>query len=101
MVYILVRHKVQDFEKWKLAFDRHGSTREASGSKGGFLFRNAQDPSEVIVLLEWEELEQARQFAQSQDLRQAMEQAGVVDQPDVFFLEEADSLAGRTAKSLY
>jgi heme-degrading monooxygenase HmoA len=90
MAYILVRHKVQDFEKWKLAFDRHGSTREASGSKGGLLFRNAQDPSEVIILLEWEDLEQACQFAQSQALRQAMEQAGVVDKPDVFFLEEAE-----------
>jgi hypothetical protein len=43
----------------------------------------------VVILLEWDDLEKARQFAQSEDLRQAMQRAGVVDQPDVYFLNEA------------
>ena len=86
MAYILVRHKVQDYAKWKPGFDEHATTREANGSKGGLVFRNADDPNEVLVLLEWDDLEKARQFAQSSDLREKMQEVGVVDQPDVYFL---------------
>ena len=87
MPYILIRHKVADYLKWKPVFDEHGATRQASGSRGGQLFRNATDPNELVILLEWDDLEQARQFAQTEDLRQTMQRAGVADQPDVYFLE--------------
>ncbi len=56
-------------------FDQRSATRQASGSRGGQLFRNANDPNELGILLDWEDLEQARQFAQSEDLRQAMQRA--------------------------
>jgi hypothetical protein len=35
-------------------------------------------------------IEKARQFAQSEDLRETMQRAGVADQPDVYFLEEVE-----------
>jgi hypothetical protein len=41
---------VQDYGKWKAAFDAHGATRKASGSKGGRLLRNAEDPNELVIL---------------------------------------------------
>ena len=90
MACMLVRHKVADYEKWKQAFDAHSATRKASGSKGGRLFRNANDENETVILLEWDDLEKARQFVQSPDLREAMQRAGVVDQPTIFFLEEVE-----------
>jgi hypothetical protein len=33
MPYLLVRHKVENYAKWKPLFDDHGGTRKASGSK--------------------------------------------------------------------
>lgn len=90
MAYLLVRHRVNDYEAWKPVFDQHGAVRKASGSRGGRLFRSADDPNNLVLLLEWDSLENARQFAQSEDLRQAMQRAGVADQPDVYFLEEVD-----------
>jgi heme-degrading monooxygenase HmoA len=94
MPYILVRHKVQDYAKWKTVYDEHGATRKARGSKGARLFRNADNPDEVVVLVEWDNIEKARQFAQSDDLRQAMQRAGVADRPDVYFLEEVQWTPG-------
>src|SRR5690349_4327272 len=41
MPYLLVRYKVTDYEEWKAAFDAQCVTRQASGSRGGQLFRNA------------------------------------------------------------
>ena len=90
MPYLLVRHKVADYAKWKPFFDQHGATRKANGSQGGRLLRNANDPNELVVLFEWDDLEKARQFAQSNDLREIMQRAGVVDQPDIYFLEEVE-----------
>lgn len=90
--YILVRHKVADYGKWKPAFDAHGATREKSGSKSGPLFRNADDPNELIFLMEFDDLDKGRQFAQSDDLRETMQRAGVSDHPDVYFLEQIESV---------
>lgn len=90
MAYLFVRHKVEDYATWKPVFDQHGATREANGSKGGRLFRNASDPNELIILFEWDDINRARQFAQSPGLRETMQRAGVVDQPDIYFLEEIE-----------
>ena len=90
MPYLLIRHKVEDYARWKLGFDEHGATRKANGSKGGYLLRNADDPNEVLIFFEWDDLEKARQFAQSEELRETMQQFGVLDRPDLYFLEEVE-----------
>jgi heme-degrading monooxygenase HmoA len=92
MPSMFVRHNVEDYERWKPVFEEHGSTRRESGSKGVRLFRNADSPNETVILLEWADLEKARQFAQSEDLRETMKRAGVADEPDVYFLEEVDTV---------
>ena len=93
MPYVLIRTKVQDYAQWKPVFDADGLTRQANGSRGGQLFRTASDPNELVMLFEWDDLEKARQFAQSEDLRQAMQRSGVVDQPDVYFLKDGEQLS--------
>src|SRR5215208_5266109 len=37
MPYLLVRHRVENYETWKPVFDEHGATRGENGSKGGYL----------------------------------------------------------------
>jgi heme-degrading monooxygenase HmoA len=88
MPALLIRHRVEDYATWKPVFDAEESTRRANGSQGARLFRNADDPNETLILLDWDDLERARLFVQSDDLRDAMEHAGVVDEPDLWFLEE-------------
>ena len=93
MPWILVRHKVKDRNKWKAAFDEDSSSRKEMGSKGGYLYGNADDPNEVIILLEVDDLEKARQFAQSDDLKEAMEKGGVVGQPDIVFIDDEEKIS--------
>jgi hypothetical protein len=94
MPYLLVRHKVKDYAKWKPVFDEHGTVRKASDFKGHHLFNIADDPNELVILFEVEDLEKARQFGQSEDLRQAMERSGVSDQPDIYLLDEVERVSG-------
>ncbi len=90
MAYILVQQSVEDYEKWKTRFDEDGSIRQAGGSKGGMVLRNADDPNHITILLEWDSLANARAFASSDELRERMQRAGVTNAPDVHFLDEAD-----------
>ena len=92
MPCLLIRHRVADYPTWKAVFDEHESTRRANGSRGGRLFRSAIDPHEVLLLLEWDDLDRARLFADADDLREVMTRAGVMDRPDIWFLEDVDHL---------
>jgi heme-degrading monooxygenase HmoA len=92
MPYCLIRHKVQDYARWKPVFDEHIGARQDGGSQGGFLFRNAKDPNEVLVLLKWETVEEGRRFTESEGLREVMARAGVEGDPQITFLEEAGQL---------
>ena len=87
MAYLMVRIKVKDFAKWKAIFEEHGNTRGHNGSKGGYFFRNADNPNETIFLLEWDSLPNARKFASDPSVQAVLMQAGLTDKPDVYFLE--------------
>jgi hypothetical protein len=86
MNYVLVRHKVADFSKWKPVYDAHLPARQAAGGTELYLLRNIDNPNEVIVLLEVEDLQKAREFVASDDLRERMQESGVIDKPDTYFL---------------
>jgi hypothetical protein len=88
MNYILIRHKVADFAKWKPVYDAHGSARADAGLKEERLLRNIDNPSEVVLLFSASDLNKTKQFAASDDLRQRMQQAGVNDKPDIWFLKD-------------
>jgi hypothetical protein len=86
MNYVLVRHKVADFSKWKPVYDAHLPARQAAGGTELYLLRNIDNPNEVIVLLEVEDLQKAREFVASDDLRERMQESRVIDKPDTYFL---------------
>jgi hypothetical protein len=67
---MLVGHKVADFAKWKPVYDAHLSARQKAGLKEEHLFRNADDPNEVLLLFSMEDVDKAKAFAASDDLRQ-------------------------------
>jgi hypothetical protein len=48
------------------------------------LFRNPGEPSEVLLLLEYETMEQARRFAASDALREALRESGIQDRAVYF-----------------
>ncbi|MDR6537074.1 hypothetical protein [Variovorax soli] len=84
--YMLVRHKVRDFKTWKSGFDAHAPKRAEAGLTEKYLLRNADDQNEVVALFEASDLDRARAFAESADLREKMQEVGVVDKPDIYFL---------------
>jgi len=92
MVHVLVRHKVADYNRWKESFDAYLTARKRAGETGFHLFHNADDPRDIFLLLDWQTLDEARRFMNSNELRERMQQAGVVGAPEVQYLEDARSV---------
>jgi quinol monooxygenase YgiN len=92
MATFIVHHTVEDYAKWKPVFDQHAATRKAAGSKGGTLYRSADNPNELLIVWEWDSLANARKFSESPDLREVMQKAGVVGRPDIHFLERIEDV---------
>jgi hypothetical protein len=89
MAHILIHHKIEDYSKWKPAFDDHANYRAENGSMGGKVFRNADDQNDLFILLEINSIENAKKFVSSADTKEAMKKAGVVGMPSIYFVEEA------------
>jgi hypothetical protein len=85
---ILVRHKVKDYTIWKKVYDMHLPKRIEAGLTERNLFRGDTDPNEIVILFEAKDLVLAKKFIESVDLREVMEKAGVIGEPDILVLHE-------------
>ena len=84
--YMVVRHKIRDYSIWKPGYDADLPRRTEAGLTEKYLLRGADDPNEIIALFEAKDLSRAKAFAESADLQQIMQKAGVLDRPDIYFL---------------
>lgn len=86
--YMLVRHKVKDFTEWKRGYDAHLPARVAAGLTEKHLLRGSGDSNDVAVLFEAQDLDRATTFAASAELRDKMQEVGVLGRPDISFLND-------------
>jgi hypothetical protein len=84
--YLVVRHKVGDFDTWKKVYGSHRPKQLEAGLSERHVLRGVDVPNETIVIFEAADLAKARAFASSADLRETMMRAGVQDKPDVYFM---------------
>ena len=54
-------------------------------SRTGRVFRNADDPNEVVILQDVADIAKARTWFASDDLKDAMQKSGVIGSPSVRF----------------
>jgi hypothetical protein len=84
MPYIIVRNRITDYAQWMTAWQKGASARRDGGVRNEQLFRNPGEPNEVLLLLEYETMEQARRFAASDALSEALKESGIQDRAVYF-----------------
>ena len=96
---LLVQHTVRDYDAWKPFFDEHEGVRAKYGCKGHTIYRSSDSPNDVTVLLRWESRERADEFYRDPSLAETMQKSGVISEPRIAWLDEADwaTYAGRKA----
>jgi hypothetical protein len=87
MAWTHVRHRVEDYPKWKEVFDSTAEYKRSHGWKGYRIHAIEGDDNYLLVMEEFETDEQTREFIGSDYLREAMGRAGVSDQPDILVVE--------------
>ena len=89
MSSVYIRHRVADFDAWKVAFDDHSTVRRDHGLADASLLRDDDDTSMVTIVLNTDDTARARELLASDDLRETMQNAGVVSQPEVWIASDA------------
>lgn len=92
MAYVLTEFSVKDFMSWKVLFDEYVHTRKKYSSKGARAFRVLGSSNAVVVLTEFEDIDQAIEMYESQDFKDSIARAGVIGTESVKLLEEVDRL---------
>ncbi len=87
MAHMFVRHTVANFDAWKPAYDGDSSNRKSFGITDIGLHLNVGDSNDVTLVFEVESVERAREYTESEDLRDAMMRAGVQGRPDIWFTD--------------
>ena len=85
MVTLFVRHTVADYAKWRAGYDAFGAARGPLGVTGAAVYQSADNPNDITVTHDFASLDKAQAFVGSPELKTAMQQAGVVGAPTIWF----------------
>jgi hypothetical protein len=83
----MLRHKVADYAKWRPVFDQDVERQEQAGLTGPVVYRAADDDNDIFIRWEMKDRKLAEEFAASTELQEKMKRAGVLQAPDVLFVE--------------
>jgi quinol monooxygenase YgiN len=89
MVYVIAQLKLESYDKWKSVFDERSAIRKEAGSKEARLFRNSEDPNEAVILFDWDNIENARKYMESELLRKSLQKVGATY--TTIYLEEVET----------
>jgi hypothetical protein len=88
MVYVLLSHKIKEYAHWKPYFDKDEPKRLQAGIKIAKLFRSLEDPNNIHVLMTVNSMEKFNNFLRSPDLKNILEESGVVSEPELKIMQE-------------
>jgi len=88
---MMIRHKIKDYDKWAPGFHAHADVRKETGELSYHIYRDIDDPYQVILVFEMADLDKAREFSWSEDLKKAMRAAGIESLPEISFFDELES----------
>jgi heme-degrading monooxygenase HmoA len=90
MAYVLDRLQVNDYAAFESTFVSRDGIRRALGEKSYQILREEGDPNKVVLLFEWDTLENARNYLESAEVQLAAEQASVkVETVETYYLNES------------
>jgi quinol monooxygenase YgiN len=88
-VRMFVRHEVADYAAWRKGYDDFKATRAKLGATSQAVYRSTDDPNDLTVTHDFKSVAQAKAFADSAELKDAMKKAGVKGEPRIWFATRA------------
>ena len=85
MATMFVRHTISDYKAWRKAYDDFAPTQKAKGVTAKAVDQAADNPTDITVTHDFATIAAAQAFAGSPELKTAMQGAGVVGAPTIWF----------------
>jgi quinol monooxygenase YgiN len=89
MPTLVTQIKIDDYAKWRPIFNKNKPLRDRAGLRNVRVYRDADNPREIMVWSETPDPAKARGALSSPEFRNAMQEAGVVEPPKVYVLSPA------------
>jgi heme-degrading monooxygenase HmoA len=90
MAYVMSRLEVNDYATFESIFVSRDGIRRSLGEKSYQILREDGDPNKVVVLFEWDTLENARNYVESAEVQTAAQHASVKAETDeTYYLNES------------
>jgi hypothetical protein len=83
MATMFVRHTISDYKAWRKVYDDVAPLQKAGGVTAQAVYQAADNPNDITVTHEFGSVEAAKAFAKSDELKKAMQRAGVVGAPTI------------------
>lgn len=88
MDFLIVKHEVADFAKWRKVFDSHAEAQRKAGLHILNVMRDADNPNLVVSFFSVEDRNRARAFTEAPSAGEAADRSGVVGIPEMVFVTE-------------
>ena len=79
MATIFRRVRVADYQQFREVYDAGTPAREAGGMHDEQLFRNPNDPNDILIMSTVADVASARAYGQSDEVRQRQRAAGLLE----------------------
>ena len=79
MASIVRRSRVEDYARWKTVYQAGEAARQAAGWRDQEVFRNPDDLNEIVILTEVDDVERARAYAESEEVRRRQRASGLLE----------------------
>jgi quinol monooxygenase YgiN len=86
MPTLAVQITIGDYAEWRPLFDKNKPLRDRAGLRNVRVYRDADKPRDLIVWSETADPAKSREALSSPEVRNAMQEAGVVGPPKVHVL---------------
>jgi hypothetical protein len=79
MSTIFRRVRVADYERFRAVYDAGTPAREAGGMHNEQMFRNPNDANDILFMTTVDNIDQARAYGQSDEVRERQRAAGLLE----------------------
>ena len=90
MATMIIRHKVEDYARWKRGYDEADWLRKQHGITYASVHREETNPDDIIAVHQFKDMKGAKGFAAA--VSALMEKIGVIGKPEIWFAEDIEQV---------
>lgn len=98
-MYLVIQHTVGDYDDWKPVFDGGEPVRTRHGCTGHEIYRGDDAGNDLTIMLDFRSREAGEAFMADPELRQHMDEGGVMSEPRTMWVTQTQCVNYRSRKA--